>query len=248
MTGVTLHQFQFSHYNEKARWALDYKGIAYRKRSLLPAFHIPPTWWLSGQRQLPVLDDGGTVIAGSAAIIAHLEAAHPDPPLLPSKETERRRAEGIALWFDEYVGPAIRRALFYDLFGDGSAAVRLLTIGERGLQATLYRMLFPVTAAIMRADMGINADGAAEGRRRTEEGLERVAREAGPAGYLAGDQFSVADLTAAALLAPAVLPAEFPVTIPEPRPPVLQRWTERWANHPGGRWVLETYRRHRRRA
>ncbi len=38
---MKLHQFQFSHYNEKARWALDFKGLKYEKRSLLPGFHMP---------------------------------------------------------------------------------------------------------------------------------------------------------------------------------------------------------------
>jgi hypothetical protein len=33
-----LWQFRLSHYNEKARWALDYKGIPHERRSLL----LPP--------------------------------------------------------------------------------------------------------------------------------------------------------------------------------------------------------------
>jgi glutathione S-transferase len=33
---ITLYQFQFSHYCEKARWALDYKGLAYAPKNLLP--------------------------------------------------------------------------------------------------------------------------------------------------------------------------------------------------------------------
>ena len=33
---VTLLQFPYSPYNEKARWALDYKRVAHRRRSFLP--------------------------------------------------------------------------------------------------------------------------------------------------------------------------------------------------------------------
>ncbi|MBW2292390.1 MAG: glutathione S-transferase N-terminal domain-containing protein, partial [Deltaproteobacteria bacterium] len=36
---ITLYEFSLSHYNEKARWALDYKGIPYRSRPVLPGFH-----------------------------------------------------------------------------------------------------------------------------------------------------------------------------------------------------------------
>jgi len=246
MSAITLHQFQFSHYNEKARWALDYKLLPYRKRSLLPGLHIPVVLWLSGQRQLPVLEDDGAIIAGSAAIIAHLEETHPDPPLFPAGEAERRRALEIAAWFDEKVGPAIRRAFFFDLLPEGAAAARLFTGDRTDLTASLYRALFPLTRAIMRADMRIDAEGGAEGRRITAEAFDRVADVVGPSGYLVGDAFSVADLTAAALLAPALCPPEFPVQIPEPRPRALVEWNQRWAAHPGGRWVLDIYRRHRR--
>jgi len=39
---IELYQFQFSHYCEKARWALDYKGISYKPRNLLPGLHVKP--------------------------------------------------------------------------------------------------------------------------------------------------------------------------------------------------------------
>ena len=36
---IELYQFPLSHFCEKARWALDYKSIAYRPVNLLPGFH-----------------------------------------------------------------------------------------------------------------------------------------------------------------------------------------------------------------
>ena len=36
---VTLHQFRYSHFNEKVRWALDFKGIAHERVSELPGPH-----------------------------------------------------------------------------------------------------------------------------------------------------------------------------------------------------------------
>ncbi|MDB6010395.1 MAG: glutathione S-transferase family protein [Gammaproteobacteria bacterium] len=35
-----LYDFRSSHYSEKARWALDFKGIPYAPRRLLPGFHL----------------------------------------------------------------------------------------------------------------------------------------------------------------------------------------------------------------
>ena len=57
--------------------------------------------------------------------------------------------------------------------------------------------------------------------------------------------YNVADLTAAALLAPIVLPPEFPYPPPEPRPPHVLALRASLEGHPAFRWVLETYRRYR---
>jgi hypothetical protein len=57
-----------------------------------------------------------------------------------------------------------------------------------------------------------------------------------------GDGFTVADLTAAALLYPLVWPPEFPYELPEP-----PRWEflEPIRDHPALDWIRETWRRHR---
>ena len=55
---------------------------------------------------------------------------------------------------------------------------------------------------------GINDETAVKGREKTIAALERLESEIGPSGYLVGDGFTVADLTAAALLFPLVRPPE----------------------------------------
>jgi len=56
---LTLYQFPISHYCEKARWALDYKKLDYRKVNLLPGPHMKKTKKLSGKTQVPVLEENG---------------------------------------------------------------------------------------------------------------------------------------------------------------------------------------------
>src|SRR5207247_9285630 len=80
---------------------------------------------------------------------------------------------------------------------------------------------------------------------RVRAGLDRIVAELEPPGHLVGDAFSVADLTAAALLSPIVLPPEFPYPPPGPRPQHLLALRASLEGHPAFRWVLETYRRHR---
>ena len=55
MTTPVLWHFRFSHYNEKARWALDWKGLPHVRRSLVPGLHVPRVLWLTGQKAVPVL-------------------------------------------------------------------------------------------------------------------------------------------------------------------------------------------------
>jgi hypothetical protein len=70
---------------------------------------------LSRQKQVPLLVADGQVTVGSAAIIEHVERTHPDPPLFPREPSERQRALELARFFDEELGPYLRRALFYEL-------------------------------------------------------------------------------------------------------------------------------------
>jgi len=51
-----LFQFKVSHFNEKARWALDYKGIEHLRHSLVPGPHKVRMKRVSGQEQVPVLE------------------------------------------------------------------------------------------------------------------------------------------------------------------------------------------------
>jgi glutathione S-transferase len=66
--------------------------------------------------------------------------------------------------------------------------------------------------------------------------------------YLAGDGFSVADLTAASLFYPLVGPAEGPVSPDSPTPPALESFRGGLSSRPGYLWVEEMFRRHRRPA
>jgi glutathione S-transferase len=192
-----------------------------------------------------VLRWGDDLVVGSDRIVEYVERRAPSSPLYPREETARREALEIARWFDDEVGGPIRLAFFHDFLRDGSAAVRTFTSTAGPVATTAYRVVFPLIRVVMRRDMKIDAAGAAHGIARTKEALDLVTKRAGAGGYLVGDAFTVADLTAASLLLPAVLPKESPVPVPEPRSPALLRWLEQFAGHPGVDWVREVFRKHR---
>src|SRR5256885_3367789 len=167
MAPPVLWQFRFSHFNEKARWALDWKGIAHVRRSLLPGFHVPRVLWMTGQKSVPVLVLDGETIHDSTRIIERLERLRPEPALYPTDDAERRRALALEDFFDEELGPHVRRALFHELLPETEFAAAAFTLGFGPGTRRLYRALFPALRVVMRADMKIDDAGAA---RRPEEG------------------------------------------------------------------------------
>jgi len=244
-----LWHFTVSHFNEKARWALDFKRVPHVRRALLPGFHFPKILRMTGQTAVPVLALDGRPIHDSTRIIEALERAFPEPALYPRNEPERRRALALEDFFDEELGPSIRAMLVHAQFvHDPGLTAALFTVGMgRGSRRTL-RILSPVFRPLYRFRYKINAASAEVARERTLAAVDRLERELQPSGYLVGDGFSVADLTAAALFYPLVQPPEFPYPWPRPLPAWLAAYRAALAGRAAFQWVGEMYKRHRGRS
>lgn len=243
---LELLQFLHSHYNEKVRWALAWKRVPHRKTTLLPGPHAFTVLRLTGQTQTPVVRVDGRVIAGSARILEEIERRHPTPPLVPADPALRRRALELQAWADADVGPMVRRSLFAVLLEHPAYVVRVFAREHAAATQAAYRAMFPLTKFVMSHSMGTrDAASVAAGDAATAAAFDRVAREVGPGGFLAGDALSIADVAVASLLAPAVRVAHPSMRLPEPVPEALAAWYRRWEGHPGAAWVRETFRAHR---
>jgi glutathione S-transferase len=245
MDSPELWQFTSSHFNEKARWALDYKRIPHLRHSLVPGFHVLPIKRMTGKTEVPVLKLGDQMISDSTRIIEALERAFPDPPLYPADAEERRRALELEDYFDEELGPYIRRWFFHvalpypefvraSFVSHASPAIRLA-----------HRAMEPVIGGLMRRQMDINPASAEVARAKTLAAMDRLAAELRPSGYLVADRFTVADLTAAALLSPLVKPPEFPYQAAVAVPAPLAKIRDELSAHRAFQWTLEIYRQHR---
>jgi glutathione S-transferase len=243
---VVLHQFRGSHFNEKARWGLDWKGVPHRRVSYLPGPHPPRIRRLSGQTATPVLELEGACIAGSARILAALEERFPERPLHPRDPELRRKALEIQREFDAEVGPAVRSVLFSRLIDEPAHLCRIFAAGKPAPVRALYRALLPLARGrIAEANGAADPHGIERAFERTRRALDFVEKQAGRSGYLAGDAFSVADLCCAALLALLVNPEHPDMRSPEPVPESIQALRAQFAGHPATGWVLEQYARHR---
>ncbi len=93
--------------------------------------------------------------------------------------------------------------------------------------------------------MNITPETGRRAKERVDALLDFLAEKSAPTGYLVGDSFTVADLTAAALLGPVLLVDHPDMRQPEPRPPRYARLCEEWAAHPAVQWARGIYAKHR---
>jgi glutathione S-transferase len=246
---IVLHQFAASHFNEKARWALDLKASSYERKTYLPGPHMLGIRRRSGQTQTPVLEIDGEFISGSAAIIDRLEALFPDPRVYPTDPSQRERALELQREFDRDLGPAVRTVLFSVLIHEGAFLCRTFSQGKSGIASALYRASYPLARPLIAKGNGVvdpaNVTRAFEITAKT---LDRVASLTGATGYLIGDAFSVADLTAAALFAPLAEISHPDMARPRPVPPRISEFLRSYSSHPAIRWVETIYARHRTKA
>jgi glutathione S-transferase len=241
-----LWHIKVSHYNEKARWALDYKGVPHRRRAPLPLFGtLPVAWLLTRGTTLPILRLDGRSIVDSTRIIAALEERFPEPRLYPAEPAERERALALEELFDEQLAPQVRLLVWYETSQDPGA---FLAAALPDARPRLRAALRPTTAVSIRAvrrRYGASAENARLARQRIVSMMERLQSEIGPSGYLVGGAFGVADLAAAALFTPLVCPPERPYPPAAGFPEPLRRFRAELSGMPGSAWVGEMYRRHR---
>lgn len=198
--------------------------------------------WFSLRGTLPVLDLDGEKIVDSTPIIAALERRFPQPALYPIDPQQRRAALELEDFFDEEAGHELRRAGFYQWRTSPGFVSALLTTGRGRATRSLMRMMLPGALIYARRRYRIYPADAEQARVKLAAALDRIVAEVKPSGYLVGERFSVADLSAAALLFPLAMPPELQYRYPPPPDwGPLRPHTE----HAAVDWIREMYRRHR---
>ena len=240
-----LWHLKVSHYNEKARWALDYKGVPHLRRAVPPGKHQSVAQVLTGGRTLPVLMLDGEAIGDSTEIIAALERSHPDPPLYPSDAESRRRALELEDFFDEELGPHTRLLLVHHMLPDSDLMLGAFAPDLARLRRFGLRAMFPLLRRQAIADFGIDDASVRRAFEKVRGAGERFQAEVQPSGYLVGEGFTVADLTLAALVAPAVAPEQFPYPQPQRGHARLRPVRDALAECGLFDWARDIYARHR---
>jgi glutathione S-transferase len=240
-----LWHLKVSHYNEKARWALDHKRIPHVRRAVMPGSHQRVAKRLTGNLTFPVLELDGRAIGDSTRIIEALEQRYPAAPLYPTDPLEWQRALELEEFFDEELGPYTRLLVLHRLLPDPELLLTTFTPDLQGGRRVVARATYPLIRRRLVADFGIDERSVELAEGKCRAACERFRAELGPSGYLVGDRFTVADLTLAALVAPLVAPEQFPYPQPQRGHPRLADVRELLEEQGAGEWTREVYARHR---
>ena len=244
MSHTRLTTFVVSHFSEKARWALDFAGVAYEERRLLPGPHLLVTRRLAKKSSVPILEHQGRVIQGSGPILDYVATELGGRALEPEAPSAERARELEAL-ADHAFGLGIQRiAYFYLLDGEREGMIELFTQLGPWWGRAFYALAFPVVAKETRRMYDVTPERMQEAKVQFRGAMDDFDAALRGKRYLGGSRPDRLDITVAALLAPLCRPPEHLVKWPE-LPAGLAEFAHEFAARPIWAHVLEMYRRHR---
>ena len=239
---LTLYTFAMSHYSEKIRWTLDACDIPYREVCLSPAFHMLPALRMgkSGQTTLPILQGDGYSVQDSPRILTWLQSNR--GPLAVMPLTIDTAVRDVEQRFNA-IGKDVARYLYAGSFGVADEHIlKLWTDHANALQASVIRSTYPVMRWVFRKKLQINTKRVELARERIRQTLDWLdAQLADGRRFLVADAFTVADITAASLLAPLACPAQHPVYGDAAYRLGMRAALQEWEGRPGIAWVRALY-------
>jgi glutathione S-transferase len=194
---IELYQFELSHYAEKVRFILDYKGLDYRKVEVTPGVGQIEVFQLSGQPQVPVLKDEGTVIADSTAIAEFLDRKYPEKPVIPTEGAIRGQVLILEQWADNIFGMNARKGLLISSTQNPVFRTAFLPSATPDVIKNLVNSLPSLDfLGNLGAPVGLSTDRAKDTLRQNLSWLCSILAEQP---YLVGDQPTIADFAVAGL-------------------------------------------------
>jgi glutathione S-transferase len=231
-----LHVLQFSHFCERARWALQHAGLEFEEVPWATGVHR-----FLGRRldcastSVPILETEDAVIQGSDHIADYCGIRGFDGAV------EER--------FENRIGPLVRQYIYSGtLFHAASSMGRFLFEGLDARQRLAGRLMWPVTRRVMIAMMDCRPDLISKLETDLEREFNWFENRLQGRPYLSNDGFGRADITAASLLAPLARPRQCPIFQRVKLPLELEQKLAAWEERPAIAWARRTYERRRFRA
>lgn len=240
-----LYQFSVSHYCEKARWALDYKGISYRVRNLLPGRHIKTIRAIAPETSVPVLQIDDKYIQGSDQIISYLDQHYPDKRLTPDDPELLKQVLQWERFAADKIADPLLSFFYHFLLQEPKILIPLLSRGGPWYGPLWLNLGFSTLNRRMRGAYQINSRTAQVAMLVVDKAIKHLESHLTTHTYLAGEYFTRADLSVAALLSPLVQPERGyikPETLGHDR---LSDYRNSHLKNPVFRWVNTLYNTYR---
>jgi glutathione S-transferase len=210
-----LITIRISHYNEKARWALDRLELPYEEEPWMPMMHFLGAGRVLLPRRLGRADDQSTrfstpilvtedrTLTDSSDIVAFASQHVGDPARSLYWSSE---VIDLDRHFSGRFGADARRLAYFYLLPEQPLLEEAAHRNVGPLQARTWITVAPLVRKFITQGLQVHADKVARSRERVVAEFEQVsARLADGRPYLCGDRFSAADLSFAALGSVAML-------------------------------------------
>lgn len=241
-----LYQFPLSLYCEKTRWNLDFKKIQYQCQDLLPGTHIFIAWRLAQQRSLPILTDRKKTIGDSTNIAIYLEKQYQQFPLIPTNQVLAKKVLELEDWFDE-LGDHVRRYCWSEAVNHPDVVDIFFNFqGYSQLQKMISHYNAPLLRLMIKRTFKVYDIQVENSWNHINDALKKIEIWLGgnPESYLVNNTFTLADLTAASMLAPMIGPENSPWS--DTRLPEIDYQKQKMLQESiVGQWVLRLYREYR---
>ena len=229
-TMITLYQLHWSHYVEKVRWALDFKGVAWEAVEVDPFSKREMRHLQCRTTLVPAIHDRttGAMLGESSNIIEYLERTYPTPSLFAGDHTEVRR---WMLWLDSTLGLAARRLAYTQIALENPGYLASLFLPKLQGRRVQSRLAGTIIAGVLSRRFRFRHNRGDRVFEQLQECLAFAAERLRSRAYLVGEHFTAADLTLAALMRPVTV---VPYFIQQPDLLSLFEWR---------RQQLQNYRR-----
>ena len=246
----------FSHYNEKARWALERYAVPFQEEPYLPFFCSMAVAIstrgrggaadrTSSRYSTPVLfTEDGRVLTDSTEIVRFAAGADASSFLSPD-------VASLVDHYGDHLGPYTRVLAYWHVFRHPGMIEELAESNVSRRQAQIFRRLLPLVRSNLRSFLNLSETSRDKAMGRLREERDAAATRLEQNRYLCGDSFTAADLTFAALMAPVlcVTPEEgFGAVLPsiDALDAEARDLVEENRAHPAGQFALRMFAEERR--
>ena len=223
MAAPRLIDLAFSAWSEKARWALDWKGVAYERDEYVPIVGDAALKRRTGQAEVPVLvTESGEAIPDSSRSVAWAEERAPEPRLFPADPRARADAARWQDWAGDSLSVVGRALCTAGMAADSAAARATVPPNAPWIVKATAPLAVPIAFRMFRGQYELTDHAIEHARWRLPRLLETLGGAlAGGREFLVGESLSIADIAvAAALILVDPAPDEF---LPRPMPAALRK-------------------------